>query len=267
MSYSNPAAYEQFMGRWSARLAPSFLRFADVRDGQHVLDVGCGTGSLTRALLSCGAMVNVTGIDPVPAYVSFAQKAVQHPRAQFTAGAVEWLPYTDRAFDAALGLLVLQDFGEPLRAIREMARVTREGGVVATCVWDFQDGMPMLSVLWDAAERVAPNAVWRRRAENPHPRRPTAHDLQALWRSCGLFDIEVVTLELSMEFSSFDDYWQPFLGGSTPTSAFATAVNTESGGELARVVRDRLTGSQPNACFALPARAWAIKGTVGSQRT
>ena len=262
MSYANPAAYEQFMGRWSSQLAPSFLRFVEVGDGQHVLDVGCGTGSLSRALVSSGATVSVTGIDPAPDYVSFAREALQHPRAQFRIGAAESLPFADGGFDAALALLVMQDFDDPRQAVLEMARVTAPGGVVATCLWDFRDGLPMLSLLWQAAEAVAPDAVSRQRDQTSPPRRTTLGDLQTLWRDCGLSDIKTATLELSMRFSSFDDYWQPFLGGATPTSAFAAAVDTQTGGALARALAGKLTSIQPDGSFALPARAWAVKGTV-----
>lgn len=75
MGYSDPAGYHRFMGRWSAQLAPSFIKFAGIEDGQRVLDVGCGTGSLSSALLSTGTGIRVVGVDPVPAYVTFAREA------------------------------------------------------------------------------------------------------------------------------------------------------------------------------------------------
>src|SRR5262245_21999605 len=231
---------------------------------RKVLDVGCGTGILSRALVSFGDIVKVTGIDPVQAYLSFAREAVPTRRAQFEVGAAESLPFADSAFDAALALLVLQDFVDPEQAVREMARVTRPGGVVATCQWDFQDGLPMLSLFWQAAEAAAPDAVFRQRSRNPPPRYATPNDLEALWRNCGLSDIKMATLELSMEFPSFDDYWQPFPGGSTPTSAFAAAINSQSGGALTRVIREKIRRVQPNGNFIFPARAWAVKGSVQS---
>lgn len=264
MTYSNPAAYEQFMGRWSGRLAPSFVRFVGVQDGQHVLDVGCGTGSLSRAMVSSGTEVKVTGIDPVPAYVSFARDAVPASRARFQVGDVEALPFTASVFDAALALLVLQDLNDTGRAVCEMARVTKAGGIVATCLWDFQHGMPMFSLLWEAAETVAPEAVARQRRHSPGPPRTSLSDLISLWESCGLEDIRTTTLELSKQFSSFDDYWRPFLGGSTPTSAFAAALDAETGGALVNELRVRLPGARPDGSFVLPARAWAIKGSVPS---
>lgn len=264
MSYSNPAAYERFMGRWSARLAPSFLRFAEVRDGQHVLDVGCGTGNLSRALVSLGPTITVAGLDRATEYLTFAQEAAAHPRARFQLGAAESIPFPDAKFDAALALLVLQDFTNARQAVSEMTRVTQPGGVVAACLWDFQDGLPMLSLLWQAAEAVAPDAVLRNRSQNLRPPHATSSDLVSLWRRCGLCDIKTATLELPMEFSSFEEYWQPFLGKSTPTSGFAAALNQQTDCALARDLRQKIPGVEADGSFVLPARAFAIKGIAPS---
>jgi ubiquinone/menaquinone biosynthesis C-methylase UbiE len=256
MSYANPAGYERFMGRWSARLAPTFLRFAQINDGQHVLDVGCGTGVLSRALISSGATVNVAGVDPSAEYLAFAARGVPADRARFQVGGAEALTFADDAFDAALALLVLQDFDEPERAVREMARVTRPDGVVAACIWDFEHGLPMLSLLRQAAETLAPNEPPGR----PRTRHASPQDLHALWREAGLHDIVTETFEIAMAFASFDDYWQPVLGCSTPTSAFIATVDQQTGGALARLTREMISGVQPDGSFVLPARAFAVRG-------
>lgn len=263
MTYSNPAAYDRFMGRWSARLAPLFVRFAGVDDGQRVLDVGCGTGSLSRMLLSDSKAIRVEGVDPIAAYVEFARQAINDSRAEFRVSAAEALPFPDGTFDTALALLVLQDIADPDRAVREMARVTRRGGRVAACQWDFADGLPMLSLFWDAAEAVAPTEAARRRAGAP-PSKPTGlDDLAKRWTSVGLCDVKTASLELSMRFCSFHDFWQPFLAGATPTSAFAAALNCETGGDLERALRDKIPDIQPDGSFVLPARAWAVVGSAG----
>jgi ubiquinone/menaquinone biosynthesis C-methylase UbiE len=265
MTYSNPVAYESFMGRWSTRLAPQFIAFVGVKDGQHILDVGCGTGSLSRALLASSEKIRILGVDPLAAYVSFAQNEIAGPRIQFRVAGAEALPFDNGTFDAALSLLVLQDIADPNRAISEMGRVTRPGGSVAACQWDFQDGLPMLSLFWQAAEAVAPDAVARHRAGNlqrPH-RRASLEELAELWLDSGLAEVRTTILELSMEFSSFDDFWLPFLGGSTPTSRFAASTNRESEGTLASVLCAKLPDVQPDGSFVLPARAWAVAGIAG----
>lgn len=259
MSYSNPAAYDRFMGRWSARLSAFFLDFTEIQDGQHVLDVGCGTGSLSRAVVGIGEESKVTGVDPVPTYVAFARETVPDFRARFQVGYAALLPFPEHAFDAALALLVLQDFADPRQAVSEMARVTRPGGVVAATLWDFENGLPMLSLFWQAAEAVAPEMVLHHRSQSSRREHATPDDLAALWQSCRLSAIKIATLELPMEFSSFDDYWQPFLGGATPTSAFAVAVNEQTRGALADLLRRKLSGPRSDV---IPARAFAIKGTA-----
>lgn len=260
MTYSNPAAYQRFMGRWSCRLAPSFIQFVGVGDGQRVLDVGCGTGSLSTALLSLGPAVRVVGVDPVPDYVSFTREVVADHRADFQMSAAEALPFSDATFDAALALFVLQETADPQRAIREMARVTRSGGRVAACQWDFHNGLPMQSIFWDAAETLVPTDVARCRDGDSAIKRAGFSELAELWARAGLREVRTAALELAMPFSSFDDYWQPFLAGATPTSAFAANLNRETDGQLERTVRTLIPGVQPDGSFVLPARALAVAG-------
>ena len=251
------------MGRWSARLAPSFIRFAGIRDDQRILDVGSGTGSLSRALVSSGARISVVGVDSVADYVSFAQETVRDARVEFRIGAAEALPFANETFDASLGLLILQDLVDASRAVSEMARVTRRGGTVATCRWDFREGLPMLSLFWQAAQAVAPEAMKCQQARNPPANGAGPRGLTELWAGAGLSDIKTARLELAMEFNSFDDYWLPFLGGATPTSAFAASLNTETGGTLPGVLRDMIPNVRPDGSFVLPALAWAVAGTPG----
>jgi ubiquinone/menaquinone biosynthesis C-methylase UbiE len=260
MAYSNPAAYQRFMGRWSSRLASSFIQFAGVGDGQRVLDVGCGTGSLSAALLLVGPAVGVVGVDPVPAYVSFTREAVADRRADFQTSTAEAMPFPDAAFDAALALLVLQEVVDPKRAIREMARVTRQGGRIAACHWDFHNGLPMQSIFWQAAETFVPQEVARRRAGDNAIKRAGLQELAELWERAGLQEVRTARLEVAMPFTSFDDYWQPFLAGSTPTSAFAANLNRKTDRRLEQTVRTLIPGVQSDGSFVLPARALAVTG-------
>lgn len=259
MSYTKPAAYNQFMGRWSARLAPLFLRFSQIREGQNVLDVGSGTGSLSRAVVDFAGDTKVMGVDPAPSYVAFAQDAVSSPRATFRVGSGEHLEFADGTFDAALALLVVQDFNEPAQAVSEMARVTRKDGVVAGCMWDFGQGLPMLSLIWQAAETVAPGSSAAHRPKTSI-RYASVRDLEELWKKGSLTEIAFETIELAMPFQSFEDYWKPFLEGSTPVSAFAAALEEQTNGMFSRVLRESIKGMQPDGSFVLPARAWAIRG-------
>jgi SAM-dependent methyltransferase len=71
--FQNAEAYEQVMGRWSRRLAPPLIRFGGLSDGDRVLDVGCGTGSLTFALPQVANVGAVIGVDLTEPYVEFAR--------------------------------------------------------------------------------------------------------------------------------------------------------------------------------------------------
>ena len=261
MTYADPAAYEHFMGRWSARLAPLFVRFAGIQDGQHVLDVGCGTGSLSRALLAAGRAIRVVGTDPTADFIAFARRELSDSRAMFQVSAAETLPFPGQSFDTVLALLVLQEFDDPGRAVREMVRTTRRGGTVSACLWDFVDGMPMTSLFWRAAETVAPDAVARRRAEHP-PCRLDFGALHDLWADAGLAEVRTANLEMSQEFRSFDDYWLPFLTGCTPTCAFAVAVDRDTRGALTNELRRIMPNVRTDGSFVLPARALAVAGKV-----
>lgn len=263
MTYTNPAAYEYFMGRWSARLAPLFAAFASSDSGERVLDVGCGTGILSRALLDLAPNIEVIGIDPTASYVDWACRSLRSPRVRFQVGTVEALAFADAAFDAALALLVVQELADPPRAMREMARVTRRGGCVAACKWDFGHGLPMLSLFWHAAEAVSPDAVARYRANKGiRPDYAGPDELAALWRDSGLSEVRTVALDITMEFTSFEDFWLPFLGGATALCVFARNLNDATEGAVATRLRETLSSAFGAGRFTLPARAWAVSGVA-----
>jgi SAM-dependent methyltransferase len=259
VTYSNPQAYDRFMGRWSALLAPAFIRFAGIRDGQRVLDVGSGTGSLSRGLLLSRPRICVVGIEPVADYVCFAREVVGDARVEFRVGAAEALAFPPETFDAALGLLIVQDLNDPIRAVRGL----RAGPGPWRLASGIFEGLPMLSLFWKAAEKVAPEVIKAREAGNPPSDSMGPSELTKLWAAAGLSDIRMATLELAMEFRSFDDYWLPFLGGATPTSAFAASLNMETGGALAGTLRDMMPDVRPDGSFVLPAVAWAVAGIAG----
>src|SRR5262245_48944232 len=250
------------MGRWSARLAPLFIHFVGVKDGQRILDVGCGTGSLSRELLATGQAIRVDGVDPIADYVSFARQSTPSPRAEFTVVPGHALPFGSGTFDAALALLVLQDVADPKRTAAEMARVTRRGGVVAACQWDFRDGLPMQWLMWEAAEAVAKEAVSRYRAERPilPCGRAGPEELAEVWVDAGLSEVRTARLDLLMEFCSFDDFWLPFLGRPTSTTSFAATLNQQTRGALTNKLREIIPRLRPDGSFVLPACAWAVAG-------
>lgn len=261
--FSNPQAYEVWMGRWSERLAPLFLEFADCKAPGRYLDVGSGTGVMSRCIVNKIEDCEVHGIEPSPSYVDFARRKISDPRVTFEVGDAMDLSVEDDAFDASLALLVLQEVPDAMKVVEEMRRVTRNGRCVAACQWDFKSGMPSLSRFWEAVSKVVPEKEAHKQAKERVPFGYTnVESLANLWTEAHLKDVKTAEIEITMEFGSFDDYWRPFLGGSTPTSSYARTLAKEQREALADQLRTEFQGSGPDQGFALPARALAVRGLV-----
>ncbi len=263
VAFANPEAYELWMGRWSERLAPSFVDFADLEPGGRYLDVGAGTGVLGRAVVERFGEAEVVGIEPAEPFVAYARDTHRSPRLRFLVGDAQAIAFADDSFDGALALLILQELPDAPLAVAEMGRVTRRGGTVTAAQWDFRDGFPFLSHFWAAAGEVVPAETARKESSARVPQGYSDADaLARLWAEAGLAQVETAALEVQMDFASFDDYWQPFLGGATPTSSYAPSLPEETRQTLRARLRRRLLGDGPDRPFILPARAWAVRGKI-----
>ena len=257
--FSGGDAYERFMGRWSRALAAAFTGFAGVRVGETILDVGSGTGALAEAVAASNASARVIGIDPAASYVAFAQARHGSARVQFEVGDAQRLRFPDGHFDRTLSLLVLNFIPDRSRALREMIRVTRAGGTVASAVWDYGDGMEMLRVFWDETGALDPSAAAHDERHMPLSR---AGELVAFWREHGLGQVSGQAIEISMRFTSFDDYWQPFLEKQGPAGDYLATLAPDARARLRERLRLRLLGHGRDRPIDLRARAWAVRGTV-----
>jgi SAM-dependent methyltransferase len=252
-------AYEWFMGRWSRRMAPVFLDFVGVQDGQSVLDVGSGTGSVAAAVLSTSQTSRVMGIDASADYIARARERLQSERVTFEQGEAQRLRFPDASFDRTLSLLVLNFIPDATAALREMIRVTRPDGVVAAAVWDYGHGMEMLRLFWDEAIALDPESDARHERHMPFSR---PGELTRLWREGGLTDVHEVPLTIPLDFAAFDDYWEPFLGRQGPAGAYVSTLPDDRRSQLEHRLRTRLLGAAEDRNIQVNARAWAVKGTV-----
>src|SRR5262245_14871701 len=154
--------YEFQMGRWSRRLAPLFINFAGITAAGCILDVGCGTGSLSFHLAQNHKIGSVRGVDLSSVYIEHAKQHNSDARLHFPVANACALPFPDAAFDHSLSMLVLQFIPQPELAAREMRRVTRPGGTVAAATWDTRGGFVAFRLFWDTAAMLDPVANERR---------------------------------------------------------------------------------------------------------
>jgi SAM-dependent methyltransferase len=255
--FANPAeAYDRHMGRYGAQLAAGLIEVAGIRAGQHVLDVGCGPGPLSRALAERSAVV--AAIDPSADFAAACRARV--PGADVQVGVAEDLPFATDSFDATLAQLVVQLMSDRDAGVAEMARVTRVGGVVAACVWD-STTMPVLRAFWDAALAVAPE----RASAIDDGRRVGYEDpaeLGELWQARGLADVSTGELLVRADYASFDDLFEPFAAGAGHSGACHVSLDDHGRQRLRNAARARL--GDPDGPFTLTARAWWVRGSVGT---
>lgn len=253
--------YELLMGRWSRLLAPPFLDFAGLEDGERVLDVGCGTGHLARAVAGTNRAAAVHAVDLAPAYIEHARRHTPAPQIQFEVGDACALPFGEHSFDRVLSLLVLHFVPQTARAVAEMRRVARPGGVVAACVWDVRGGFVANRLFFDTAAALDPRASERRARNYTRPMtRPG--ELARAWRDGGFDDVTETPLCIRMEYPSFDDYWAPYLGKDGPGAEYVATLNEEEGATLRAAVRAAFLDGEADGPRSFAAIAWAVKGVA-----
>jgi ubiquinone/menaquinone biosynthesis C-methylase UbiE len=256
--FRTPAeTYDRFVGRYSPALAIAMRDAAGVRAGQRALDVGCGSGALAELLAEVLGAENVAAIDPSEPFVAATRARV--PGARVIVGSAESLPFGDDEFDATLSQLVVNFLTDPEQGLREMSRVTRQGGVVAGCVWDYAGEMTMLRTFWDAAAALDPAGV-EPLMETYTMRFARPDELEELWRDSGLGEVDVAAIVVEASYDDFEDLWSPFPTGVGPAGAYAASLGGEGQAALREEFSRRL--GDPEGPFTLSARAWRAAGRV-----
>jgi SAM-dependent methyltransferase len=250
VSFDVPAgAYDQFMGRFSGPLAGQFADWLRLAPGQRALDVGCGPGALTKVLVDRLGVGSVSAIDPSESFAAAVRERM--PGVDVRCGAAEALPWADGTFDCAAAQLVVHLMADPVAGLAEMARVTRPGGTVAATVWDFAGGTAPTSAFWQAAREVAPSAA----GEADRPGAADGH-LAGLLRRAGLGEVESAVLAVSLRFSSFEQWWEPFTHGVGPPGSYLAGLDDDK----RAAVRDACARLLPSGPFTMTVRSWAARG-------
>ncbi len=248
--FTSTSSYDRFMGRFSGQLAPLFADFAGVEASGRALDVGCGPGALTAELVARLGASNVAAIDPSEPFVAAVRE--RNGEVDVRQAPAERIPFADGAFDFALAQLVVHFMADAVAGLREMARVSRPGGVVAACVWDYYGRTSPLSPFWAALEEfdsAAENEAHLAGAREGH--------LGELLEAAGLGDVRQSSLSVGVEFGSFDEWWAPYELGVGPAGAYVAGLDDARREELRELCRARM----PHAPFTITGKAWAARGS------
>jgi len=250
--------YEYFMGRWSCLVAQSFVDWLSLASGLKWLDVGCGSGALSEAVVAKYKPAELTAIDQSESFVESAQKRLGS-EARCRVGDALALPLQDAAVDVTVSGLVLNFIPAPEKALAEMRRVTAPGGTVAVYIWDYAGRMDFLTHFWNAAAELDAKAAPMH--EGTRFPDANAEALAASFAGAGLLGADVVPIEIDTHFRDFDDYWKPFLGGQRPAPTYALSLSEPKRDGLRDTLRERLP-IQEDGSIPMVARAWAARGQV-----
>jgi SAM-dependent methyltransferase len=257
-TWERGSPYEQYIGRWSRQVAPLFLSWLNIPGGRRWLDVGCGTGALCAAIIDQCSPSSVTGVEPSEGFLNTAEENLAG-RAALHQGSATAIPLGDASVDVVVSGLVLNFVPDQRAALLEMARVAGKGGTIAAYVWDYSGRMELMRHFWDVAGKLDSGAATLDEGVRFPLCRPAA--LEQLFASAGLEAIEVSAIDIPTLFASFNDYWQPFLGGQGPAPAYAMSLDETARARLRDRIRERLP-TQANGSISLTARAWAARARV-----
>jgi SAM-dependent methyltransferase len=249
-------AYELFIGRWSDLVAVEFLNWLALPSGLRWVDVGCGTGALSEAILDTADPTSVVGVEPSAAFVRAASERLG-ARASLHVAPAEHLPLPDGSADIVVSGLVLNFIPDLPAALAEMKRVAPDG-IVAAYVWDYTGGMQMLCLFSDAADEVDPAGTPTESRRFPLCSPPA---LTAAFVDAGLADPEVVPLDIPMPFADFETFWAPFTGGQGAGPSYLRTLDAEKQAAIKESMRRRVPAAADGS-ISLTGRAWAIRSSV-----
>jgi SAM-dependent methyltransferase len=257
-AWSAGQSYEHYMGRWSRKIAVDFLQWLEPPKNADWLEIGCGTGALTDAILTSCLPRTMTATDQSSDFVDHARKAIVDPRVSFATADALTLPARDATIDVVTSALVLNFIPDRVAALGEMRRVLRPGGLLSFYVWDYPGGgMEFIDTFWKAAASLDKAA-----ADLDEGKRFPFCTLAGLWALCrdaGIADATIEAIEVTTEFPDFEAFWHPFTLGAGPAPGYCRSLGEDRREQLKQTLSATLGSSGP---IKLPARAWAVKAEL-----
>ncbi len=252
--------YEAYMGRWSRQVAPRFLDWLALPEGLEWLDVGCGTGALSAAILARCNPRSLLALDLSDGFVATTRAALVDARADVRLGDAQALPAESGSRDVIVSGLVLNFVPDRPKALAEMKRVARAGAPAAFYIWDYPGGgLEFVHAFWLAAAALDPVAAGL--CEDKRFPMCTPDALTALATGAGLDRVECTAIEVPTVFQDFEDYWHPFTLGAGPAPGYCASLAPEA----RQLLKERLQATlprQPDGSIRLDARAWAVRSVA-----
>ncbi|WP_347311225.1 class I SAM-dependent methyltransferase [Defluviimonas sp. SAOS-178_SWC] len=252
--------YDTYMGRWSRQIAARFVGWLEVPPGKDWLEVGCGTGALTRAVLEGAGPRTILSVDTSEDFVRHAARECPDPRATFQTGDGQRLDLPDRSRDAVVSGLVLNFVPDKGAMLAEMVRIARPGGRLGFYVWDYPaGGVGFIHAFWRAAAALDPAAETL--SEDRRFPDCTREALAGLASGAWGPEAEVVAVEVPTPFASFEDFWHPFTLGAGPAPGYCAGLSPDAREKLRRKLDADLPRA-PDGSIPLSARAWAVRASA-----
>jgi ubiquinone/menaquinone biosynthesis C-methylase UbiE len=256
---SSGEGYDLQMGRHSRSLAPLLIALAAPHAAGKVLDVGCGTGNLAVELARNPGLTSIEAFDFSPSYIAYAKARGADPRINFQTADACAMPFADGTFDLTLSMLVLAFIPEPQRAVREMVRVTKPGGIVAACMWDLRGGLVFGRMFWDTAAALDPKAVEARRQSMSRPITRQG-GIAGEFRAAGLRNVQESVLTIPMNFTGFENFWAPFDGRDSGFAVYVSGLDAAQKDKFKSALRLAYLDGTPDGPRTYFASAWAARG-------
>ncbi|RWZ64556.1 class I SAM-dependent methyltransferase [Labedella populi] len=259
VSWTNAEHYEPYIGRWSRRVAPHFVRWLDIAPAAMWLETGCGTGALTSAIVAEARPSRVRASDTSSGYLEYARTLLPDATVDFVLERAESVGLPDGSVDAAVSGLLLNVLADPVVALAECRRVTRRGGTVAAYVWDYSNELSAMRLFWDTAILLDP--VARRLHEGRRFASWGPDEVARRFRAAGLSNVELTEIEIETPFRDFIDYWSPLLGGQGPAPSYVASLEPAAVDALRTAVYRQLPIGEDGS-IRLRSRAWAVRSLV-----
>ena len=255
-SFDDGEAYERFMGCWSRAVAKPFLCWLAAPPRSAWLDVGCGTGAFTRAVLDHAGACCVAAVDPSAAQVAFARRQILDEQARFEVADAQALPFAAGCFDVVGSALVLNFVADRGAALGEMKRVARPGALIAAYVWDFEAELSPSGPLRAAMRRIGATVP-----PMPGSSDSTTAALTGLFLSAGLEDVSCRQIEVAATFRDFPEYWQAQTPSYSPMTKVIDDLAPWRRTALVQAVQAMLPTAK-DGTIQYAARANTVKGRV-----